>query len=192
MQQVETYLLNSPAHIVIAASVAKAVPAVPMSSAFLLGSVAPDLPLYTMSLVGGLYYTRVKKMTPRDAADLMFNDLFFNNKAWIAVHNLLHAPLLLGLLLVPLAFFLEDAVAAWFFWFLLSCLLHTAIDIPTHHNDGPLLLFPFDWKLRFESPISYWDRAKGARQFMIFEAFLVLILLVYLFGPWFLDRFAFA
>ena len=94
-------------------------------------------------------------MTPKDAADLMFNDLFFKNKAWIAVHNVLHSPLLLGLLLVPLVFFLEDAVAAWFFWFLLSCLLHTAIDIPTHHNDGPLLLFPLNWELRFESPVSY-------------------------------------
>lgn len=176
--------MNTPAHIVIAASVAKAVPAVPMNSAFLLGSVAPDLPLYAMSLVGGVYFTRVKKMTSKDAADLMFNDLFFKNKAWIAVHNFLHSPLLLGLFIVPLSFFLENGVAAWFFWFLLSCLLHTALDIPTHHNDGPLLLFPFDWKTRFESPISYWDRNRGAKGFMIFEASLVLILLLYLWGPW--------
>lgn len=159
-----------------------------MSSAFLLGSVAPDLPLYTMSLVGGLYFTRVKKMSLKDAADHMFNNLFFNNEAWIAIHNSLHSPLLLGLLLVPLGFFLDNAIVAWFFWFLLSCLLHTAIDIPTHHNDGPLLFFPFDWKTRFESPVSYWDKGRGARRFMVFETALVVVLLLYLVVPWLLHK----
>lgn len=24
-----------------------------------------------------------------------------------------------------------------------------------HHNDGPLLFFPFDWSTRFASPVSY-------------------------------------
>ena len=180
--------MNTPAHIVIAASLAKAVPAVPMSSAFLLGSVAPDLPLYALSLVGGLYYTRVKKMPPKDAADLMFNTLFFENKAWIAMHNSLHSPILLVLLMLPLVFFLQHAAVAWFFWFLLSCLLHTALDIPTHHNDGPLLFFPFDWKTRFISPISYWDKARGARRFFVFESALVIILLIYLLAPWLSSR----
>ncbi|MEZ4675136.1 MAG: hypothetical protein R2932_12925 [Caldilineaceae bacterium] len=32
---------------------------------------------------------------------------------------------------------------------------HTAIDIPLHYDDGPLLLFPFDWKTRFHSPVSH-------------------------------------
>lgn len=173
--------MNTPTHIVIAASVARAVPAVPMSSAFLLGSVAPDLPLYALSLAGGFYFTRVKKMPAKDAADLMFNDLFFKNRVWIIVHNLLHSPLLLILGIVSLGFIVKNAVAAWFFWFLLSCLLHTAIDIPTHHNDGPLLLFPLNWQLRFRSPISYWDKQKGAARFIYFEVALVIVLLIYLF-----------
>lgn len=39
----------------------------------------------------------------------------------------------------------------------LGCAVHTALDIPVHHNDGPLLLFPFNWSLRFDSPVSYYD-----------------------------------
>ena len=33
------------------------------------------------------------------------------------------------------------------------------MDIPVHHDDGPLVLFPLDWKTRIMSPVSYWDRA---------------------------------
>lgn len=35
--------------------------------------------------------------------------------------------------------------------------LHTSVDTATHASDGPLLLFPFDWTLRFHSPVSYWE-----------------------------------
>ena len=182
--------MQTPSHLVIAAAVAKAIPAVPMNSAFIIGSVAPDLALYALSLIGGLYYTQVKKISAREAADLMFGQLFFKNKAWIAVHNSLHSPLLLVLLIIPLAFVMSSsAVAAWFFWFLLSFLLHTAVDIPTHHNDGPLLFFPFNWTIRFQSPISYWDARRGARSFMAFEISVVILLLYYLFSTPILNLF---
>jgi hypothetical protein len=44
--------------------------------------------------------------------------------------------------------------------------LHSFLDIFTHHDDGPLLLFPFDWSLRFTSPISYWDPEHYGNIFM--------------------------
>lgn len=42
-------------------------------------------------------------------------------------------------------------------WFLAGMAIHVALDIPVHHDDGPLLLFPFEWTVRFRSPVSYWD-----------------------------------
>ena len=71
----------------------------------------------------------------------------------------------------------------WIFWLAAGCLVHTALDIPTHVTDGPLLLFPFEWSLRFRSPLSYWDSAYFGREFTMFELLLNVALLAYLFGP---------
>ena len=43
--------------------------------------------------------------------------------------------------------------------FALGCLLHTTMDIPVHHDDGPVVAFPLNWDFRVKSPVSYWDRA---------------------------------
>lgn len=61
--------------------------------------------------------------------------------------------------------------------------MHTMLDIPTHHNDGPLILFPLEWSVRFYSPVSYWDPRYFGREFALFELLLNLTLLGYLFGP---------
>jgi hypothetical protein len=66
------------------------------------------------------------------------------------------------------------------FWFAAGCGLHTAVDILTHADDGPVLLFPLDWHKRFHSPISYWDAGHGGHVFRILEHLLDLFLVVYL------------
>lgn len=73
-------------------------------------------------------------------------------------------------------------------WFSLGSLLHTLIDIPTHAGDDPLLFFPFDWQLRFNSPLSYWDPNYFGIQFIVFEILLNVGLLAYLFLPKFLNK----
>ncbi|NJO79392.1 MAG: hypothetical protein HC827_13325 [Cyanobacteria bacterium RM1_2_2] len=70
----------------------------------------------------------------------------------------------------------------WLFWFLLACLGHSIIDILTHVDDGPLLLFPLDWSTRFRSAVSYWDNRYYGQEFQQFEIGLNLILLIYLVG----------
>ena len=45
----------------------------------------------------------------------------------------------------------------FWYWTLLSALFHALCDIPVHHDDGPLLFWPFNWSYRFQSPFSYWD-----------------------------------
>ena len=71
----------------------------------------------------------------------------------------------------------------WLFWFFAACFVHSVIDILTHAMDGPLILFPFNWSLRFQSPVSYWDPAHYGTQFTIFELTLDVALLVYLLLP---------
>lgn len=115
----------------------------------------------------------------------MFDTLFFNDPFWIATHNLLHAPLVL-LSLMAVTWTARTQPATWrhgVFWFAVGCFIHTAIDIATHVDDGPLLLFPFEWTLRFYAPISYWDPRYFGREFTMFEIGLNLVLLAYLLIP---------
>ncbi|MBP7590472.1 MAG: cobalamin biosynthesis protein CobQ, partial [Chloroflexi bacterium] len=58
--------------------------------------------------------------------------------------------------------------------------LHTAVDIFTHADDGPVLTFPLDWHTRFKSPISYWDPAHYGRLVRLLEHLLDLLLVVWL------------
>lgn len=67
-------------------------------------------------------------------------------------------------------------------------MVHSVIDILTHFDDGPLLFFPFDWHMRFYSPVSYWDKAHYASQFFYFEIGLNIVLLGYLVLPEIIKR----
>ena len=62
------------------------------------------------------------------------------------------------------------------------------LDILTHVDDGPVLFFPFEWQLRFISPVSYWDPRYHGRIFGFFEHTLDAVLLLALLGPAVLRR----
>ena len=178
--------MNTPSHFIIQAAVAKraANPEL-VRSAFLWGAVAPDIPLYLLSVGGGLYF-RLTGMSTREAAEHMFDDLFFQDPFWMAAHNLLHSPTMLALLLGGwwLAKRMTGHPWGWLKWFLLGCAAHTLLDIPVHHNDGPLLFFPFEWQTRFNSPVSYWDPDYYGTIFVWFELVLDGVLVGYLMTPW--------
>lgn len=177
---------------------------------FLLGSVAPDLPLISITI----YYILVDLalgcvsgpgsnsgaepvaaciqpdgLSPSHVGYL-FRYLFFN-EPWVkAAHNVFHAPIPV-LFYIGLGFLVWRLGARWgaaLFWFGAACLLHTALDIPVHYDDGPLLLFPLDWQLRFYSPVSYWDPARYGTIFAIVEHLLALGLLIYLLVGWWQRR----
>jgi membrane-bound metal-dependent hydrolase YbcI (DUF457 family) len=148
----------------------------------LWGSVAPDLPFYTLSALGYGYYRGVLGWGSEAAFRWMHGELYFHHPFWIAAHSLLHAPVLVGLALALLWRFRDspDGAGRWWFWFFAAGALHSAVDILTHYDDGPLLLFPFDWHTRFHSLVSYWDPAHRGRQFFVFEIALDVLLLIYL------------
>jgi LexA-binding, inner membrane-associated putative hydrolase len=168
------------------AALEKALPRVPIAKgAFLFGSVAPDLPLWLLSIGGMIYARVVLGWDTGKAAAWLFDHLYFHNPVWIIAHNFLHAPLILlaGLALVWRQRRNIGSRSRWWFWFLVACGFHTIIDIFTHANDGPLLLFPLDWTTRFNSPVSYWDDRFYGQIFQQFEIGLNLLLLLYLITP---------
>lgn len=205
--------MNTPTHLLINWSVARplakwlGLKQYPLS-AVLLGSIAPDLPLYGLVFSGAFWFGWVKQWPAKQVAQHMFDNLFFNDPIWISLHNLLHSPTFLGLAIMGVCWFcrakqndqaaLSDESAAsdkiepakagfWKSWlggFLASCLLHTAVDIPVHHDDGPLIFWPLQWSYRYMSPLSYWDPNHYGGTVMLFEAVLFFGLLGWLIYLW--------
>jgi hypothetical protein len=152
-------------------------------AAFLWGSVAPDIPLFLLTLGYMVYlrlFTTQSMMTGMEHA---FDNLFFNNFWWISSHNFLHSPTILVLLALLLWRKREQKRSKWLLSFVYGSMIHSVVDILTHHNDGPLLFFPFNWQTRFYSPISYWDSAHYASQVFWVELGINILLLGYLFMP---------
>ena len=161
-------------------------------TSLLLGSVAPDVPLIAITLgllladVAGVKLSDNSGQVVSSNVGYLFETLFFHSPWVKAAHNLFHAPLLV-LSYTALGYWAWQQKRGWgpaLFWFGLACTLHTAIDIPLHYDDGPLLFFPFDWQSRFYSPVSYWDPARYGRPFAIFEHLLVLGMVLYLIVDW--------
>lgn len=184
--------MNTPSHLIINAAILKKTGRKDIpSSAFLWGSVAPGIPLGLLSL-GYFFYNHYIAVQPVPGGmSNAFDNLFFNNPWWIAFHNFLHSPVALFAYLVFLWHYRTQPGTRgnWWLWFVLGCMVHTAIDIPVHATDGPLLFWPLDWHIRFHSPVSYYDPAHYGIQFAIFEITLDILLLGYLFLPKLVARF---
>lgn len=181
--------MNTPSHLIINAALHKAVAARGVTtiprSAFLLGAVLPDIPLWLLWAGTFAYHRIVRGDAAYPIWSEAYDQRYFSDPLWIAGHNLFHSPalLLIGLALLWRFRWSVGTLTHWWFWLLAGCLAHTALDIPLHVDDGPLLLFPFEWSLRFQSRVSYWDSRYFGREFSIFELLLDLVLLVYLCGP---------
>lgn len=149
--------------------------------ALLAGSVLPDVPLMALSIGYVLDRRYLRPHLPdKTRCSPTYNDLYFNNPGWIAAHNILHAPLPVFLLGLIGYLWQSRDWGKRLFWFAVGCGLHTAVDIFTHTDDGPVLLFPLDWRTRFRSPISYWDPAHNGRLFRLLEHLLDLLLVGWL------------
>ncbi|MCH8016974.1 MAG: metal-dependent hydrolase [Acidobacteria bacterium] len=179
--------MNSPTHFLMTAALRQALPRIPMvRSAVLIGSIAPDIPFYLLTLGSFLYYQNVVGWPSNETARYIFRTLYFEDPVWIAACSLLHSPvsLAVGLGVARLLRTRWRDFSNWMHWCLMACLLHSLVDIVTHHNDGPVLFWPLNWHYRFPSPISYWDNAHFGRQVGIFEWILDLSLVGYLIFHW--------
>jgi hypothetical protein len=159
-------------------------------SAVLLGSVLPDLPLIIITIVC-IVADGVRRKNSDNNDNSMEDDsswtsqlfsTWYFESPWVkAAHNTFHSPIILGPMMA-MAYWgskrnatttttscLSPSRSAWCFWTLAACLLHTSCDVPVHHDDGPLILFPINWEYRFHSPLSYWDPEYHGREFAIAE-----------------------
>ena len=121
---------------------------------FVAGGLAPDIGLYALSAGAAVFFPLTRGMSFQESMEYAFSDLFFNDPAWVAIHNTFHSPVVLAALAAAGKLSGKDGLVA----FAAGCFVHTAMDIPVHHNDGPLVFFPLDWETRFDSPVSYYDR----------------------------------
>ncbi len=179
--------MNTPTHFLMTAALRKALPSLRMRrSAVLLGSLAPDLPLYALSFGGLFYFTWFEGRTLRESAEHIFGTLYFEDPIWISLHNCLHSPFTLLLSISIVAFWAKLGAKwiDWVRWFLIACLLHSVVDIFTHYDDGPLLLWPLEWNWRFRSPISYWDHRHFGSEVARGEFLFNVLMVIYLIAPW--------
>lgn len=153
--------MNTPAHLILGGTVFGRSGKPRLFWAALVGSVLPDLSLYV--LAGSSLF--LLGIPPQ----IVFDELYFS-ATWqtiFAIDNSI--PLWLCLL----------GLATWKDrdWGVALCgaaLLHIALDLPLHHDDGRPHFWPFtDWV--FESPFSYWDRRHGAAFLAPAEAILCLV-----------------
>jgi membrane-bound metal-dependent hydrolase YbcI (DUF457 family) len=158
----------------------------------LLGAVLPDVPLLALTLgfMARRFWSGISP-TEDPICGPRFNRLYFQHPFWQAAHNLFHAPLLIGLLAwagYRSGGGRQNKRGGGLFWFALGCGFHALIDIMTHHDDGPLLFFPFNWRYRFPAPVSYWDAQHGGKKFALFAGWLDAAAAIYLLIAWWLRR----
>ncbi|WP_227269736.1 cobalamin biosynthesis protein CobQ [Roseobacter weihaiensis] len=160
--------MNTPAHVLIGAAVLGRGPGRGVFVAALIGALLPDLSLYLMA--GTALF--LLDIPPQ----VVFDELYFSD-TWQTIFAIDNSFFVWGGLL---------AVALWrrSGWGIAltgAALLHLCLDFPLHHDDGR----PHFWPLSgwvFESPVSYWDRTRGAMVIAPIEAAAATIAAISLWG----------
>lgn len=117
-------------------------------AAAMIGALLPDLSLYLLAGVS-IFVLQIP-------ANVVFDELYFS-ETWQTVFAIDNSFLVWGALLS----FSLWRKSHWGIALTLAATLHLMLDFPLHHDDGRPHFWPLtDWV--FESPVSYWDRQKGA------------------------------
>lgn len=149
--------------------------------ALLLGAVFPDLPLTVLTL-GYFVRRKLRNLGRSSATGRDFRDIRCTDPMWVVSYNFFHAPLILAPL-IGIGYILKrkySVLGQFLIWFALGCGFHSIIDMVTHHDDGPLVLFPLNWQRRINSPISYWDKRHHGQIVTGLEHFIDILLMNYL------------
>lgn len=163
--------MNTPAHLLLGAAAFGRRGSRHLFGAALVGSLLPDLSLYL--LAGAALF--IFDISPQR----VFDELYFSD-SWQTVFAIDNSVFVWTGLLI-LAFWSRRE---WAVVLAGAALLHLALDFPLHHDDGRPHFWPVsDWV--FSSPLSYWDRARGALWIAPLEAVLALVaaLRVWWLGP---------
>lgn len=150
--------MNTPAHILICAAALSHRRHGPETRLAGIGGLLPDLSLYL--LVGvSLFALRISPRT-------VFGELYFSD-GWQTVFAIDNSILLWSMCVG----FGVWSGKRWLSILGFACLLHIALDLPLHHDDGRAHFWPLtSWV--FESPVSYWDSRHHAAYVAPVEGFL--------------------
>ena len=140
--------MNTPAHLLIGWAAFGRKHPYQIAIAALIGALLPDLSLYLMAGTS-LFLLNIPP-------SVVFGELYFSS-TWQTVFAIDNSFIVWGTLL-------GLAVAMKKDWAIALCgaaLLHLALDLPLHHDDGRAHFWPVsNWI--FESPVSYWDHRHHA------------------------------
>lgn len=158
--------MNTPAHLLLGAATCGRGRPQPVIWAAMLGGLLPDLSLYL--LAGASLF--LLDIPPR----IVFDELYFSD-LWQTIFAIDNSFFVWGALMA-IALMVKRP------WAIALCgaaLLHVLCDFPLHHDDGRAHFWPVSsWV--YESPISYWDKGKGAFWVAPVEATLALVAAVIL------------
>ena len=157
--------MNTPAHIIVNLSVLGRGQSPKHQLWVCAGALIPDMPIV-------LFYAWEKLI--RGLPEVVIWEEYFDVR-WQVVFDVFHSiPVaLLGACLSAYAK-MKGLVLFW-----VSMALHSAGDLPFHHDDAHRHFFPLsDWQ--FASPISYWDPHFHGDVFSILEILLVAVLSLWL------------
>ncbi|MEM7736334.1 MAG: DUF4184 family protein [Deinococcota bacterium] len=130
--------------------------------AFVVGSVLPDLPL------GVLILLAINNTADMTAAMVYMDEAYYSMPLWIALHNIPHSFVVMGVVSLLAYLFKQRRWGRWLLWYAAGASLHIAFDMFTHATDGPIFLYPLN-TYRFPSPVSYWHPDYYGRLFTFIE-----------------------
>lgn len=130
---------------------------------FIAGACLPDLPIivcwpalgvYTVITGGGFDISRFREIADR---------LYFSDSALAHLHNLLHSPVSLALLILLTGILFPDRprLRRCLVVALVGAVTHSVIDIVSHVDDGPLVFWPVEQSIRVRGLFSHWNPAYG-------------------------------
>ncbi len=180
--------MKTPSHMLMGIAVAALVPGKRFRKvSFVIGCGAPDVFIICLfCCVAGWALIDTSSTTANIVSQ--FSKLYFESPLCAAAHNVLHSPVSLAALAILFWIFLSALARERAMSFILGAAFHSIVDVLVHHDDGPLLLWPLDWTLRFQSPVSHWDPAHFGGLVLAIEvaafAFAFGALLLRLCNPW--------
>lgn len=128
-----------------------------------LGACLPDLPIILCWPAIGLYTAMTGGAFDMARFRSIADGLYFSDSLLSGLHNLMHSPVsLCFLLLVAGIVFPSNAVWRRAIVIVLAgALSHSLVDIVSHVEDGPLVLWPLENSIRIRGPVSHWNPAHG-------------------------------
>lgn len=126
--------------------------------ACILGACLPDLPL---SLAYGYFVLNsFLQVGHYDAALIqgLMDNIYFGNSWLLIAHNLFHSPISIAYLalMAVICFSRDKAKCLLVLAYLLGSFSHSILDIISHINDGPLVLWPLSDNMRVVGLFSHW------------------------------------